>query len=63
MLKLKIFFLCLFIGIGTVVAQVNGGANGVDITTVNVDNLTDGQIKTAWDRAQAHYAAGQLYCK
>lgn len=43
----------MFIGIGTAVAQVNGGANGVDITTVNVDNLTDGQIKTAWDRAQA----------
>ena len=54
MLRLKFFLFSLFLAVTTAVAQVpNNGANNVDITTVNVDNLTDGQIRTAWGRAQA----------
>lgn len=54
MLKLKIFLFCLFFTSVIAVAQVNNNAsNNVDITTVNVDNLTDSQIQNAWGRAQA----------
>ena len=52
MLRLRIFLVCLFIGVASLNAQV-GNTNNVDVTSVNVDNLTDTQLQTAWDRAQA----------
>ena len=52
MLKLKIFLVCLFIGVASLSAQV-GNTNNIDVTSVNVDNLTDTQLQTAWARAQA----------
>ena len=52
MLRLRIFLVCLFIGVASLNAQV-GNTNNVDVTSVNVDNLTDTQLQTAWARAQA----------
>lgn len=52
MLRLRIFLVCLFIGVASLSAQV-GNTNNVDVTSVNVDNLTDTQLQTAWARAQA----------
>ena len=52
MLRLRIFLVCLFIGVASLSAQV-GNANNVDVTSVNVDNLSDTQLQTAWARAQA----------
>ncbi len=52
MLKLRIFLVCLFIGVASLSAQV-GNTNNVDVTPVNVDNLSDTQLQTAWARAQA----------
>ena len=55
MSRLKLLLLFLFIITAPAIAQIgnNQQYNNVDITTVNIDNLTDGQIKTYWDRAQA----------
>ena len=55
MSRLKLLLLFLFITTAPVIGQIgnNQQYNNVDITTVNIDNLTDGQIKTYWDRAQA----------
>ena len=56
MLKIKLLIIYLLLVISQAVAQVtssNAAYNNVDITTVNVDNLTDAQIKNYWDRAQA----------
>lgn len=52
MLRLRIFLVCLFIGVASLSAQV-GNTNNIDVTSVNVDNLTDTQLQTAWARAQA----------
>ena len=52
MLRLRIFLVCFFIGVASLSAQV-GNTNNVDVTSVNVDNLTDTQLQTAWARAQA----------
>ena len=52
MLRLRIFLVCLFIGVASLSAQV-GNTNNVDVTSVNVDNLSDTQLQTAWARAQA----------
>ena len=52
MLRLRIFLVCLFIGVASLNAQ-GGNTNNVDITSGNVDNLTDTQLQTAWARAQA----------
>ena len=52
MLRLRIFLVCLFIGVASLNAQV-GNTNNVDVTSVNVDNLSDTQLQTAWARAQA----------
>ena len=52
MLRLRIFLVCFFIGVASLSAQV-GNANNVDVTSVNVDNLSDTQLQTAWARAQA----------
>ena len=52
MLRLRIFLVCFFIGVASLSAQV-GNSNNVDVTSVNVDNLTDTQLQTAWARAQA----------
>ena len=52
MLRLRIFLVCLFIGVASLSAQV-GNSNNVDVTSVNVDNLSDTQLQTAWARAQA----------
>ncbi len=55
MLRFTKLLLCLLIGCQFSLAQIsqNTTNNNVDITTVNVDNLSDGQIKNYWDRAQA----------
>ena len=56
MLKIKLLIIYLLLVISQAVAQVtspNATYNNVDITTVNVDNLSDAQIKNYWDRAQA----------
>ena len=55
MSRLKLLLLFLFITTAPVIGQIgnNQQYNNVDVTTVNIDNLTDGQIKTYWDRAQA----------
>ena len=52
MLRLRIFLVCFFIGVASLSAQV-GNTNNVDVTSVNVDNLSDTQLQTAWARAQA----------
>ena len=52
MLRLRIFLVCLFIGVASLSAQV-GNTKNVDVTSVNVDNLSDTQLQTAWARAQA----------
>ena len=52
MLRLRIFLVCLFIGVASLSAQV-GNTNNIDVTSVNVDNLSDTQLQTAWARAQA----------
>ena len=55
MSRIKLLLLFLFIATAPAISQIgnNQQYNNVDITTVNIDNLTDGQIKTYWDRAQA----------
>lgn len=52
MLRLRIFLVCFFIGVASLSAQVDN-TNNVDVTSVNVDNLSDTQLQTAWARAQA----------
>ncbi len=64
-LKLQIFFLIIFVGLQNAMAQVDRGSydtagnsmsqanRNIDITTVNVDNLSDEQVRSYWERAQA----------
>ena len=49
MSRLKLLLLFLFITTAPVIGQIgnNQQYNNVDITTVNIDNLTDGQIGIA----------------
>lgn len=63
MLRLKFLLSCFLLGFSIAIAQVDekAAANNIDITQVNVDNLSDTQVQTMWARAQAQgYTIDQL---